>query len=913
MIPGLIARMRSIWKGVSRGSTLDEDMQAEFEHHVAAHTADLIKQGIPRADAERQARAAFGGAYNYKEAGRVARGLRWFDAFRVSWLDIKLGARMIRRYPGLTTIGALAMGVAIAIGAGTMGVIALVKDPKIPLDEGERIVGVQVWSVANFRAMRSIAFDFAVWKSELKTVRDIGAFRPIVRAVGANDGQAEPGRGVEMSAAGFRVARVKPLLGRYLLDDDERPNAPLVVVLGYDIWSARFGSDSSLVGKQVKIGGVDHQVVGIMPQGYAWPINHNLWVPLRLDASIKPREGPTLYAFGRLAPGVSLEEAQAEVAAIGDRTAAQEPKTHERIRPHLLPFAQSWFEQDDPDTRMAQLALQAGVILLLLIICVNIAILVYARTATRQAEIAVRSALGASGSRIVAQLVGEALVLAGIGGVVAMGILSIIASQMDSILSQTGASAVVPFWMSMSVSGETVAYLVLLAVLAALIIGVVPALQMTGKRVQANLQKLAGGHASVRMGKMWTSLIVAEVALTVMILPATAFFSSETIKAIGGPGFPAEQYLSAELGVNREPNENGGGDSSRKFLERSTVMRDEVIRRLHAEPEVRAVTYSGEVPGSESSQKVDVDGTPAVFNVNSDGGKIQYGWGANSYSVRTADVSYEYFDAFQVKPLMGRTFRASDMMPGAGTVVVNRALADSLFPGGNPIGRKIRILGYGDGSKEDRGPWLEVVGVVPSFPTLVDAERPRLVLYQVVKHVQPALLAIHMRNGADPSAFSPKLRAITSDVDQSMFLRNVRPLSETIDAMHLPLKLATTGLLSVALSVLVLSSAGLYALMVVTVTQRRREIAIRMALGADRRQVLWGVFRRAAIQAGSGVLIGITVATIIHWGDGNMTGFNRAILLPGVSLFMLGVGAVAAMGPARRSLRIQPSAVLKGD
>ena len=177
MIAGLIARMRSWFTGAASGERLDAEMRAEFEHHIELHLADLMKSGVPRDEALRQARAAFGGAYNYKEAGREARGLRWFDAFRVSWLDIKLGARMIRRYPGLTVIGGLAMGVAIALGAGVLGVISMVKDPRIPLDEGERIVGVQVWSVANFRAMRSIAFDFAIWKAELKTVRDLGAFQ----------------------------------------------------------------------------------------------------------------------------------------------------------------------------------------------------------------------------------------------------------------------------------------------------------------------------------------------------------------------------------------------------------------------------------------------------------------------------------------------------------------------------------------------------------------------------------------------------------------------------------------------------------------------------------------------------------------------------------------------------------------
>src|SRR5687768_565608 len=470
---GLIARVRSLIRAVRNDP--DDDMQAEFAHHMALRALDLVRAGLSPDAATRQARVEFGGTYNYKEAGREARGLRWFDAMRISWLDIKLGARMIRRYPGLTLVAGIAMGVAIALGAGAMGVIALMRDPQIPLDEGDRIVGIQVWS-PSFDAERRIAFDLATWKAELKTVRDLGAFRNATRAVGANDGKAEPGRGAEMNASGFRVARVNPLLGRYLLDDDERPGAPLVVVLGHDIWSARFGSDSAIIGKAVKIGGVPHIVVGVMPEGFAFPINYNMWLPLRLDAHIEPRQGPVLYAFGRLAPGATLEGSRAEVAALGERTAKQFPQTHERLRPRLLPFAQSWFELDSPETVLAHRAAQIAVTLLLGIICVNIAILVYARTATRQREIAVRSALGASRGRIVAQLVGEALVLAGIGAAVGLTLISLIAAQMDRILIETGASSVIPFWMNVGISAETVAYLVALAFLAALIIGVVPAL-----------------------------------------------------------------------------------------------------------------------------------------------------------------------------------------------------------------------------------------------------------------------------------------------------------------------------------------------------------------------------------------------------------------------------------------------------
>src|SRR5688572_29411083 len=601
-------------------------------------------------------------------SGLIARLRSFFGAFRISWLDVKLGGRMIYRYPGLTVMGGLAMGVAIALGAGVMGVIALLKDPKIPLDEGERIVGIQVWGVVSNNAERRIAYDLATWKSELKTVRDVGAFRLSnqMRAVGANDGSAEPGRAAEISASGFHVTRVNPMLGRYLVDADERPDAPLVVVLGYDIWSRRLGSDSTLVGRSVKIGGIDHTVVGVMPPGYAWPISQNLWVPLRLDPNILPREGPPLYAFGRLAPGVSLKEGQAEIATLGDRIAKQSPKTHNRLRARILPFAQSWFELDNPETQLVYRAAQVAVTMLLVIICVNIAILVYARTATRQAEIAVRSALGASRSRIVAQLVGEAMVLAGIGAAVGLALISVIAAQMDTILIETGANTVIPFWMNIGVSVETVGFLIALAVFAALIIGVVPALQVTGRRVQSSLQRLAGGHASVRMGKMWTSLVIVEVALTVAILPSAAFMTSKSLEAMMTThGFPAEEILMAELSVNREQNEAGAREEDSLYTRRATQLRYEVMRRLEGHPNVVGVSFSAGMPGSESGGRIEIDGTPVKYESDSDGDSKWARWGEGMKQVRFADVDAAFFDALAVAPIMGRTFQPADAAPSA--------------------------------------------------------------------------------------------------------------------------------------------------------------------------------------------------------------------------------------------------------
>jgi predicted permease len=911
MIARLLARIRSFVAG-ARNDDLDAEIQAEFAHHMESRARDLVKSGMSPDDAARQARVDFGGTYNYKEAVREARGLRWLDAFKISWVDLKLGARMIRRYPGLTIIGGVAMGVAIALGAGVMGVIALMNDPKIPLDEGERIVGIQVWSLRSNNVERRIAYDLATWKSELKSVRDIGAFRSAVRAVGANDGRAEPGRGAEMSAAGFRVARVKPLLGRYLLDDDERHGAPLVVVLGHEIWSGRFASDSTIVGKAVKIGGVAHIVVGVMPEGFAWPVNFNMWLPLRLEPNAEPRQGPVLYAFGRLVPGTSLGGAQAEVATLGDRLAKESPKTHEQLRARILPFAQSWFELDSPETVLVQRAAQIAVTLLLVIICVNIAILVYARTATRQGEIAVRSALGASRSRIVAQLVGEAMVLASIGAAVGLTLIAVVAARMDTILVQTGANTVIPFWFKVAVSPATVGFLVALAVLAALIIGVVPALQVTGRRVQSSLQRLAGGHASLRMGKLWTSLVIIEVAITVAILPSAAFMASKSLEAmVTGYGFPAEQILMAELSVNREQNEAGAREEDSLYTKRATQLRYEVMQRLEADPNVAGASFSAGIPGSESSGQIEIDNAPAKHESGSSGDTRWTRWGDGARRVRFASVDAAFFDALSVTPIIGRTFKPGDAAPNANVAVVNRTFVDSMLKGASPIGRRFRELMNADSAVH--GPWQEIVGVVPNVPALVDYERPQGVWYSPTRNIEPATFLIHVR-GADPIAFAPRMRAIAADVDQGIFLRRVQPLDEGLWKTHLPLRLMTSALLAVALSVLFLSAAGLYALMSVIVTQRRREIGIRIALGADRRRVLTGIFLRAALQVGTGITLGLVIASVVLLvGGGEMNGFNAFIILPVVSLFMLGVGALAALGPARRCLSIQPSAVLKED
>ena len=705
------------------------------------------------------------------------------------------------------------------------------------------------------------------------------------------------------------------------MDDDERPGAPPVVVIGYGIWRSRFGADSSVIGRTVRFGDGPHMIVGVMPEGFAFPFNYDLWLPLRLDTrDYEWREGPALFAFGRLAPGATLAQAQAEIETLGARIAQAHPATHRTLRPRVMPYSQSWFELDDPDIVMGLRTTQLFMAMLLVVICVNVAILVYARTATRQGEIAVRSALGASRARIVTQLFGEALVLSALGGAVALGILQLLATHLDGMLAQVGVLAV-PFWLRFHVSNTTLGWLLALAVISAFIIGVIPGLQLTGRRVQFNLQRLAGGHATVRMGRMWTALVITEVMLAVAILPAAVRFAGEWIQsAMTGPGFAADQYLSASLQMEQTGVAPPTPESTRAFRARFSRARAELARRLEAEPGVRAVTFTSRAPGSELAHRLEVEPLTAADSANraADSARVvatgfpaaEAGYVIAS-KARFTNVDANFLTAFGIRVLAGRNFGPSDS--AANRVIVNRSFVDSLLDGHNALGRRVRTVGS-DSDGTQFGPWLQIIGVVDDFPAQPPFDSPRPAMYGVTSAAEMYPATLVLRTRGDPAEFGGRLRAIALDVEPALLVRDVGTLDAVIRATFLPLQWLAIGLGAVTLSVLILSAAGIYALMSVTVTQRRREIAIRAALGAGRGRLLWGIFTQAGLQLGAGVAAGIALATVLNaWTGGQLLGAWSLVILPVVCLFTAGVGILAAMMPARRALSIQPAAVLKED
>ncbi|HYC51252.1 MAG TPA: ABC transporter permease, partial [Gemmatimonadaceae bacterium] len=453
-------------------------------------------------------------------------GLAWLGGFS---LDMKLGMRMLRKYPGLTLVGGLAMAFAIWVGAVIFQVAGLFIHPSLPLPDGDRIVQVGNWNVQDGEVEPRAVHDFLRWRASLRSVIDLGAYRDLSRNLVTSDGDTRAVTGAEITATGFRIAPARPLLGRTIVAADELAGAPPVVVLGYDVWRTRFASDPAVVGQTVQVGDVDATVVGVMPKGFAFPVAHELWTQLRPDfLDRRPGSGPGITIFGKLAPGFSLDDARAELALVGQRSAAEFPSTHQHLQARVGPYAVGL-----QGTSINNLAVMGSIyffaFLLLVLVCSNVALLIFSRAATREGEIIVRSALGADRSRIVMQLFAEALVLGGAAAVVGL-------AAADYALRNWAADFVkanlteLPFWYTLGLSAPTVAYAIGLTVVAAVIAGVLPAMKIT-RGLGARLKQGTAGGGGVQFGGVWTAVIIAQVAITVAF-PSVVFIEQREIRRV---------------------------------------------------------------------------------------------------------------------------------------------------------------------------------------------------------------------------------------------------------------------------------------------------------------------------------------------------------------------------------------------
>jgi putative ABC transport system permease protein len=874
-----------------RHDAAEAELSREIRSHLQLLEDEHVAQGMSRDDARLAARRAFGGVEQAKEHQRDTRGFRWLDDSRT---DLKLGARMLVKYPGLSIIGGAGLAVGVAIGAGFFAFLYSFLYATLPVEDGERIVALENWDAEANDEMRRSMHDLVTWRREMTTVGEIGAFRSIARTLTVAGGAVEAVEVAQITADGFNITRVTPVIGRSIVAADERAGAPPIVVIGYDVWRSRFGGDASVLGRELRLGNVVHTIVGVMPEGYGFPVNHSYWTPLSTDAAtFGPREGPDIFIFGRLRDGASIEQAQAELSALGTHAASAFPLTHARLRPRVMPYAHPILDIQGTTTRDFT-AIQSLISMLVLIVAVNVAVLIYARTATRQREIAVRTALGASRRRIIGQLFLEALVLSAAASAVGIGLARFGLAQGFAIYGAEGADAV-PYFLNFDMPLAAYAYVAMLTVLAALVAGVLPALHATGRRAQDTL-KQASGTDGLRLGRVWTAMIIAQVAIAVTALPATIKIGWEGIqRGFTKANYSEESFLAAI--ISAEPDAPAGmapSDFERESMLRFEKLKTDLVASLEAEPAVDDVTMAIRLPGAEPRARIAIDG-PINFQ-------------AGALDVRFNRVAADFFDAFGARVIAGRTLRDSDGMGSTPGVVVNRAFVTQLLGGANAVGHQVHSVEAGRRTAQ-----FEIVGVVSDLGTnTIAPESIEPVIYYPLKSSTSATAIIRIR-GNDPSQFSSRLRELASGLDPTLRLRVVT-LSEMKRQGMIGLRLMLLGFSLVIITVLLLSAAGIYAMMSFTVSQRRKEIGIRAAMGADAGQLLRSIFSKAALQLAAGVAVGIVMALIIDQAsDGEMLGlFGRAVL-PVAAVVMTIVGMFATIGPARRGLRIQPTEALRAE
>lgn len=899
MFSQLMARVRSLGRGVFRTKRVDAELQEEFRLHMELRAADLVRAGLTPADAARKARAEFGSTEDQVEKARTARGLAWFDSLRFSVLDLRLGSRMLVKHPALTVIATITVAFAIAVGTVGFEIARQALWPTIPLPDGNAIVALRNWNVADNAAVAASRRDYELWRDGLSTITDLSAVEVEERSIAVGAGPGQPETVANVTASTFALTRAPALMGRTLSDADGRADGQDVVVVGYDFWKNKLDGEADAVGRVIRISGTPVTIVGVMPRGYGFPQRNGVWRPLHLERI--PEASPSLrYVFGRLAPGHPREEATAQVAAIGARAATMFPETHKNVRLQVLSLPDA--VSDLPAAAALVLAsINVFLVLLAALLCGNVAMLLFARAVSRERELLVRAALGASRGRLIMQLFAEALVLSAVGAVVGLMVARfVLARTWTMIEGQTGP---LPFWIDTSVSSTAILYAALLTLFAAAIAGFVPAVKVTSGGAGARLRAASSGGGGLQFGGVWTVVIVVQIALTTL-LPWPLLGAGKGVLREDTPaGFPAEAFLTATLEMDRFDGVAASGDTvpavrAVRLEARYRALAD----RLRQDPGVLDVTYADQMPQLTTRWSV-IKMDPGPAAEPSEGC-------VGCYDAKVVSVDPRFFDVVGAPVIRGRALTTADAEHRTRVVLVNEVFVDEVMGGRDPIGRRFRFSSTRESTAES---WYDIVGVVPDLGVSGSKVGYGARIYQTTlpREMGPLRVAIHVRG--DPQRFAVRLRELAQATDPALRVIDPKPLPRLADPDSPGMAFFFELIVSLMLVTLMLSLAGVYAVTAFAVARRTREIGLRVALGARPLDVLTIVFRRPLVQ----MALGIGVGAILGFGFANddLSEVHLDVLGSTV-VFVLSTilcCALACIVPTRRALRIQPTEALKDE
>jgi putative ABC transport system permease protein len=885
MFSNLRYRLCALFRRYSMETQLDEELRA----HIVQQAEKYIQAGMPPEDATRRAKLEFGGVEQVKEECRDSWGVRFIEELGQ---DLRFGLRQLRRNSGFTVVAVLTLALGIGANTAIFSVVNTVLLQPLPYRNPARLV--KIGETAQNRGAENpitvSAPDFVEWRDSNHSFEDMAAIMPGNFDVAGADISGKI-HGAYATPNFFSMLGVTPLLGRLFLPEQGQMGRNFVLILSYSVWQQRFGSDSHIIGKGVSLNGQNYKVIGVLPQSFAFTWGYSgrntqrfeIWTPLPITPDIlSDREFHPFFVVGRLKPGVSLAHARVEMNTIAARIAKQYPETNRSMGVQVI----SLHDQVVRSVRPALLILLGAVVLVLLIACVNTANLLFGRSIQRSKEMSLRMAIGASRLRLFRQLLTESLLLAGLGGCFGF-LLGVWGTHLLVSIIPPDVPRIATVGMNRSVVMFTVA----ITLLTAIIFGLSPALASSKVELTAYLKEGFGNLASGAGSRMARRiLVVSEMALALVLLLGAGLLIKSFWHLVNSDlGFSPNNLLTMKLTPVGQKYSTPG---QVRFFAR------EVVDQVKTLPGVRGVAITSRLPLSGG------------FVV-----RAQYAAGANSLVAGKgeaegdyASVSDGYFHVMGIPVLQGRSFAEEDTANSPSAVIVNRAMANQLWSGKDPIGRQLTV------STPEGAATRTVVGIVGSVRSQSLEAAPGPEMYVPYSQDPSASMYVAIRTASSPGALASAVSRRIFRLDKNLPVENMMTMEQVLASPTVLPRFYTSVLGLFAALALILAAVGIYGVMSHVVAQQTHEIGVRMALGADSKDVLKLILGKGLMMTIIGVSIGI----------GGALGLSRFLssLLYGVkptdpltfiavSLILIVVALLASYIPARRAARVDPMVALR--
>lgn len=875
----LRSRSSALWEGIARRRRMEAEMQAEMLCHITACVEDQVRAGVPRSQAERLARVEFGAIESFKEECRAARGVRFWDELTQ---DLRYSFRTLRKSPGFTAVAALTLAVGIGANAAVFTAVDSWVLRPLPFPGSERLVAVWASDTRRGGAMPATPADFNDWRKSNPYFEGMAGWRKASFTLRQSSlhqaADPEQIEGALVTAGFFRVLGVAPALGRDFSVEDDAPGAAPVGLLADGLWRSHFAADPRLPGKTILVNGRPVTVAGILPPGFQFSLagRTDIWMPFAMPAAqARSRSTTRMQVIARVKPGVGVERAGGYLAAVARNLEREYPatNTHRGVR------VRSLRQEVNRDIQSDAMLLVFGVVAcVLLIACSNVANMLLGRAANRQTEFAIRLAIGAGRFRLVRQALTETLVLFLGGAVLALLVAAAgvkwlagsIPSEMRPYLPNFGA---------LSVDAPTLTYAFAVAAITGIVFGLAPALE--GVRPPRAL-------ASPSRNRLRKALVAVQLSQAFFVLVVAGLLIKSMDRIYNAaPGFESHNLLTARVAL--------AGERSTEPA-RVRAFYEEVLERILLAPHVKAAGAVQFVPfglsnGTTTYRREDLPAPPP----------------GEFHSAEYSSATPGYLNALGLRQVRGRWISEQDRADSHPVAVVSQAMAQLEWPGEDPVGKQIR-LGLSPGVT------FTVAGVVQDVRIVALDEPREPQVYVPFRQIPSLSMSIVVRTAGDPSRMVPEIRQAVAAVDRNQAVFDVQPMVRRIATAHVANAIASQTMSRFAAIALFLAAIGVYGVISYSVATRKREIGVRMALGAGRRTVVCMLLRQglrlSGIGLAAGLVFSIAASRLLSALLFEVSPRDGATFLV-VSLLLAAVALIACYIPARRAAAVDPAITLR--